>query len=143
MSRKGKKKGAAKLEAQARAHEALYGSGWKEVTEYRKQALEIVRRHGVRLDNGEISSTALKLFAKRLDEYGRGKRRMEEELPFFRVLKCIAAGDIVDFGNEEEVRNLRMLENLGYIRTGKLTGKGRELLNALVSKKLPATRGRA
>jgi len=134
MSRKGKKKGAVKLEAQARAHEALYGGDWREVTEYRKQALRIVTSLGLRLDNGEVSAAALKLFAKRLEEYGSGKRKMRGDMPFLRVLRTVMEGRVLDYGNETEVRNFRMLEGLGYIRQGKLTGKGNELLKVLLSK---------
>jgi hypothetical protein len=134
MSRKSKKKGALKLEAQARAHEALYGGDWREVTEYRKQALRIVTSLGLKLDNGEISAAALKLFAKRLEEYVRGKRKMRGEMPFLRVLRTINEGGVLDFDNETDVRNFRMLENLGYIRQGTLTGKGNKLLQALMSK---------
>ena len=134
MSRKSKKKGAVKLEAQARAHEALYGGDWGEVTEYRKQALRIVTRLGLKLENGDVSIAALKLFAKRLEEYGSGKRKMRGELPFLRVLRTVREGSVLDYGNETDVWNFRILEGLGYIRQGTLTGKGKILLKALTSK---------
>jgi len=134
MSRKSKKKGALKLEAQARAHEALYGGDWGEVTEYRKQALKIMTRLGLKLDNGDISVAALKLFAKRLEEFCSGKRKMRGEMPFLRVLRTVGDGEALNSGDETDIRNFRMLEDLGYIRQGKLTGKGNELLKALISK---------
>lgn len=131
---KREKEGAEKLEAQARAHEALYGSGWKEVTGYRKQALEIMSRHRLRTDNGRISGAALKLFSKRLEEFRSGKRRADENLPFMRLLGKLARGKLPDFGDGAEVRNLRMLEGLGFVKNGSLTGKGRELLRDIRSR---------
>lgn len=131
MSKKGKKKGAVRLEAQARMHEALYGGDWKEVAEYRRQALAVAGKHGLRLDNGKVKAETIKLFARRLEEFAAGKRKLKGEPPFLKVLWTVRDGELPDYGSEDEMRSLRMLEALGHIRDGTLTGKGRELLRAM------------
>lgn len=129
--RKKKKKSAEKLEAQARAHEALYGRDWKEVMEYRRQALEIVERYGIKPDDKRISNDEIKIFERRLKEFEEGKRRMRGELPFYKVLRLVNKGEFITPDNEIEVKNLQMLEILGYVKDGKLTGKGRDMLKKL------------
>ncbi len=131
MSKRKKKKGAEKLEDQARAHEALYGSDWHEVTEYRRQALEIVERYGIKSDDERIDAEELKIFKKRLEEFREGRRRMQRELPFYKVLRLLGEGDAVNPNDEVEVKNLRMLEMLGYIEDGKLTWKGRDMMKRI------------
>jgi hypothetical protein len=131
MSKRKKKKSAEKLEAQARAHEALYGSDWHEVTEYRRQVLKIVERYGVKSDKERIDAEELKIFKKRLEEFREGRRRMQRELPFYKVLRSLSEGGVVNPSNEVEVKNLQMLEMLGYIKDGKLTWKGRDLMKRI------------
>lgn len=131
MSKRKKKKSAEKLEAQARAHEALYGSDWREVTEYRKQALKIVERYGIKSDDKRIDEEELKIFKKRLQEFREGRRRVQRELPFYKVLRLLSEGGAVNPDDEIEVKNLRMLEMLGYIRDGKLTWKGRDMMKRI------------
>lgn len=131
MSKKRKKKGAESLEAQSRVHEALYGEGSREVMEYRRQALEIIEKYGLSPDNDKISDEELKIFKKRLKEFEEGKRRMKNELIFYRVLKLISAGEQIDPDNMNEFRNQQLLEKAGYIKNGKLTGKGKDLLKML------------
>lgn len=131
MSKKGKKKGAKRLEAQARMHEALYGGDWKEVGEYRRQALAVAGKHGLRLDNGKVTAEAVKLLSRRLEEFAAGKRKLKGEPPFLKVLRTARDCELPDYGNEDEMRSLRMLEALGHIRNGALSGKGRELLRAI------------
>lgn len=132
MSKRRKKKGAEKLEAQARAHEALYGVDWREVTEYRRQALEIVDRYDIKPNDKETTDVEIKLFKRRLKDFEDGKRRMYEELPFYKVLNSINKGIAINRDDKIEVKNLQLLEILGYIKDSKLTGKGRSLLNSLV-----------
>lgn len=131
MSKRGKKKGAEKLEAQARAHEALYGTDWSEVTEYRRQALEIIERHHVRLDDKKIADDEIKIFEKRLKEFEDGKRKMRGELPVYKILGSVKNGESINSEDKVEVKNLRLLEILGYVKDGKLTGRGRKLLEML------------
>ncbi|UCF07958.1 MAG: hypothetical protein JSW28_10015 [Thermoplasmata archaeon] len=131
MPKRRKKKSADKLEAQARAHEALYGSDWREVTEYRKQALEIIERYGIRSDDERIDAEELRIFKKRLDEFREGRRRMHGELPFYKVLRLLAKGGAVNPDDEIEAKNLRMLGMLGYIKDGKLTWKGRDMMKRI------------
>ncbi len=131
MSKTKKKKSAEKLEAQARAHEALYGSDWHEVTEYRRQALEIVERYGIKSDKERIDAEELKIFKKRLEEFMEGRRRMQRELPFYKVLRSLSQGGVVNPNDEVEVKNLQMLEMLGYIKDGKLTWKGRDMMKRI------------
>ena len=66
MSKRKKRKSAEKLEAQARAHEALYGSDWKEVTEYGRQALEIIEKYAIKTNDKRIDAEEVKIFKKRL-----------------------------------------------------------------------------
>ncbi len=131
MSKTKKKKSAEKLEARARAHEALYGSDWHEVTEYRRQALKIVERYGIKSDEEKIDAEELKIFEKRLEEFREGRRRMQRELPFYKVLRLLSEGDVVNPNDKIEVKNLRMLEMLGYIKDGKLTWKGRDMMKRI------------
>ncbi len=131
MSKKGKKKSAESLEAQARAHEALYGSDSREVDEYRLQARKIYEKHGINLNGEKIDAKELKLLEKRLKEFLQGKREMEGEPTFFKALKSIDLEKTIDLSNEDERRNYQMLEKLDYIRDGKLSGKGRELLKTM------------
>ncbi len=131
MSKRKKKKSAEKLEAQARAHEALYGSDWQEVTEYRKQALRIVERYGIKSYGERIDAEELKIFKKRLDEFREGRRRMQKELPFYKVLRLLSEGGAVNPNDEIEVKNYQMLEMLGYIKEGKLTWKGRDIMKRI------------
>ncbi len=131
MSKTKKKKSAEKLEAQARAHEALYGSDWHEVTEYRRQALKIVERYGIKSDKERIDAEELKIFKKRLEEFREGRRRMQRELPFYKVLRLLSEGGVVNPNDEVEVKNLQMLEMLGYIEDGKLTWKGRDMMKRI------------
>jgi len=130
MSKKGKKKGAESLEAQARMHETLYGTDYDEATEYRRQALEMVKKHDVKPDEGTIADEELRLFERRLDEFKDGKRRMEGELAFYSVLRQVHQGGTID-PNRTEAKNLHLLKLLGYVKNDKLTGKGRELLRSL------------
>jgi len=134
MSKRKKKKSAEKLEAQARVHEALYGTDWKEVMEYRKQALEIVERYDIKPNGKKITNGEIKIFERRLKEFEEGKRRMRGELPFYKVLRLIGEGGSINSDNKIEVKNLQMLEILGYIKDGKPTGKGRKLLRRLGKK---------
>ncbi len=131
MSKRKKKKSAEKLEAQARAHEALYGSDWHEVTEYRRQVLKIVERYSIKSDKERIDGEELKIFKKRLEEFREGRRRMQRELPFYKVLRLLSEGGVVNPNDEVEVKNLYMLEMLGYIEDGKLTWKGRDLMKRI------------
>ncbi len=133
MSKRKKRKSAEKLEAQARAHEALYGTDWKEVMEYRGQALEIVERYSIKPNDKRISNNEINIFKKRLKEFEEGKRIMQGELSFYRVLRLLSEGESVDLGNEIEAKNLGMLEMLGYIKDGKLTWKGRDLMKIIKS----------
>ena len=128
MSKRKKKKSAEKLEAQARAHEALYGTDWKEVMEYRRQALEIVEKYDAKQNDKRISDEEIKIFKRRLKEFEDGERRMRGELPFYKVLRLVSEGETINPGNRIEVKNIQILEILGYIKDGKLTGKGRNLL---------------
>ena len=131
MSKKGKKKSAESLEAQARAHEALYGSDSREVDEYRMQAMRISEKHGINLNGEKIDAKELKILNKRLDEFTEGKRKMEGELTFFKVLKSVEMGEAINLSNEDEERSYHMLELLGYIKDEKLSGKGREFLKKM------------
>ena len=131
MSKKKKKKSAEKLEAQARMHEALYGAGWEEAMEYRRQALNILKKHDIKTNNKKISDNELKLFKKRLIEFEEGKREMKKELPFYKVLRSIEKGTFINSKDEVEIKNLQLLELLGYIKNSKLTGKGKKLLRRL------------
>lgn len=128
MSKRKKKRGAEKLEAQARAHEALYGTDWNEVMEYRRQALEIVKKYDVKPNDKRISDEEIKVFKRRLKEFEEGERRMRGELPFYKVLRLVSEGKTINPDNKIEVKNMQMLEILGYIKDGKLTSKGRNLL---------------
>lgn len=129
--RKKKRKGAEKLEAQARAHEALYGTDWREVMEYRRQALEIAERHGIKMNDERIIEHEIKIFEKRLKEFEEGKRIMQGEMPFYKVLRLLDRGEAINHDNETEVKNLQMLEILGYAKDGELTGKGRDMMRKL------------
>jgi hypothetical protein len=131
MSKRKKKKGAEKLEAQARAHEALYGTDWKEVTEYRRQALEIIEKHRIKPDDGKIADDEIKIFEKRLKEFEDGKRKMLGELPFYRILRLVSKGESINSDNRIEAKNLQLLEVSGYVKDGKLTARGRNLLKVL------------
>ena len=131
MSKKGKKKSAESLEAQARAHEALYGSDWREVDEYRKQALKIIEKYDVAINGMKIDAKELKTLERRLKHFAEGTRKMKGELTFFRVLKLVEGGESIDPGNKDEVDNYRMLERLGYIKNGKLARKGKTILERL------------
>ena len=131
MSKKRKKKGAEKLSAQSKAHEALYGAGSREVMEYRRQALEIVEKYKIITNGDKISDEELRIFKKRLREYEEEKRGMKNELAFFRVLKTISEGKQIDPNNKIEIKNQQLLEGAGYIKDGKLTGKGKDLLKKL------------
>ena len=128
MSKRKKKRSAEKLEAQARAHEALYGTDWKEVMEYRRQALEIVEKYDAKPNDKRISDEEIKIFKRRLKEFEDGERRMRGELPFYKVLRLVSEGETINPGNRIEVKNIQILEILWYIKDGKLTGKGRNLL---------------
>ena len=131
MSKKRKKKGVESLEAQSRAHEALYGEGSREVAEYRRQALEIVEKYGLSPNSDKISEEEIKIFKKRLKEFEERKRRMKNELVFCKVLRLVGEGEQIDTENKNELRNQQLLEKAGYIKNGKLTGKGKELLKKL------------
>ncbi len=128
MSKKGKKKSAESLEARARAHETLYGSSLREADEYRKQALNIIKKYDVRPNGKKIGAKELKIFEKRLKDFAEGKRKIKGELTFLKVLKTIEAGEEIDPNDEDEARNYQMLESLGYIKDGKLARKGRTIL---------------
>jgi hypothetical protein len=131
MSKKSKKKGAESLQSQARMHEALYGPDWGEVGEYRGQALGIIERYAISIDEKKIDSEGAKLFKKRLEEFGTGKRKMVGELPFAKVLRVLKAGGTIDKKDAVLSQNLALLEGLGYVKDGKLTGKGRQLLSKI------------
>ena len=131
MSKRKKKKGAEKLEAQARAHEALYGTDWREVTEYRRQALEIIEKHRIKPDDKKIAGGEIKIFKRRLKEFEDGKRKLQEELPFYKILKLASNGESINPDDKVEVKNLQLLEISGYVKDGKLTGRGRNLLKIL------------
>ena len=131
MSKKRKKKGAEKLEAQSKAHEALYGNGAREVMEYRRQASDIVEKYRISPDDNKIADDELKIFNKRLKEFEEGKRKMKNELVFYKVLRSIGEGKQIDPDDKNERRNHQLLEKAGYIKNRKLTGKGKDLLKKL------------
>jgi len=131
MSKKRKKKGAEGLMAQARAHEALYGTEWEEVSEYNMQARQIIEKYRVRPDNRRIGNEELRIFKRRLEEFRDGKRRMHGELTAYNVLRSIAEGGPAVTGDGAEAKNLRLLEAAGYVKDGKLTWKGRDLLKKM------------
>ena len=84
------------------------------------------------ITNGDkISDEELRIFKKRLREYEEEKRGMKNELAFFRVLKTISEGKQIDPNNKIEIKNQQLLEGAGYIKDGKLTGKGKDLLKKL------------
>jgi hypothetical protein len=127
MSKRRKKKGAERLEAQARAHAILYGPEWHEVSDYRQQAMKLIEKHGIRPDEERIGSEELKIVGKRLEEFREGKRKLWGELPVDKVLELLSQGRTVDPGDDIGSKTLRMLEKLGYVKDGELTGKGRDL----------------
>ena len=109
----------------------MYGSDWKEVTEYRRQAREIIDKYDLRPNDKRVDAEELKVFKKRLKDFEEGKRRMRGELPFTRVLRLLREGGAVNPTDETEVKNLQMLEMLGYIKDGKLTWKGRDMMKRI------------
>lgn len=131
MSKRREKESVERLEAQARAHEALYGTDWKEVMEHRRQALEIMEKYNIRPNEKKIVDSDIKIFKRRLKEFEEGKRKMRGELAFFKVLRLVSKGGSVDSDKKIETGNLQRLEILGYVKDGKLTGKGRNLLKRL------------
>ena len=78
MSKKKKKKSATSLEAQARAHEILYGKDWYEVGVYRGQAQGIIKKMKVNLDEEEIAGKEKNILRKRLKAYEEGKRGIDK-----------------------------------------------------------------
>ena len=80
---------------------------------------------------GEIDEEELKIFKKRLQEFREGRRRMQRELPFYKVLRLLSEGGVVNPNDEVDVKNLQMLEMLGYIKDGKLTWKGRDMMKRM------------
>jgi len=134
MSKRRKKKGAEKLEAQARAHAIVYGPDWHEVSDYRQQAMKLIEKHGIRPDEKRVDAEELKIIGKRLEEFGKGKRRLWGELPVDKVLELLSQGKTVDPGDVIGAKTLRMLEKLGYVKDGKPTWKGRDLRKRIKSR---------
>ena len=56
---------------------------------------------------------------------------MQKELPFYKVLRLLSEGGAVNPNDEIEVKNVLMLEMLGYIKDGKLTWMGRDMMKRI------------
>lgn len=128
MSKKRKKKSAISLEALSRAHEMLYGKDWYEVGLYRKQAQEIMKKGKIKLDNEEISEKEKEILRKRLKEYEEGKKDIDKNLLFYKILRDLDEGKAIDMSDERVKKNLEILEEFEYVKEMKITAKGRKIL---------------
>ncbi len=128
MSKKKKKKSATSLEAQARAHEILYGGDWYEVGVYRKQAQEIIKKMRVELDEGEIVEKEKSILRKRLKEYEEGKREIDRSLLFYKILEKLDKKKAINLNDDGVRNNLQVLGEFGYVKDMGITPKGKKML---------------
>ncbi|MBN2013838.1 MAG: hypothetical protein JW778_01525, partial [Candidatus Altiarchaeota archaeon] len=128
MSKKSRKKSATSLEAQARAHETLYGKDWYEVGVYRRQAQEIIKKAKARLEEEEIAEKEKNILRKRLKEYGEGRREIDKSLLFYKILERLNENKPIDLSDDRVKDNLKVLEELEYIKNMGITAKGKKML---------------
>ncbi len=128
--KKKKKKSATSLEAQARAHETLYGKDWYEVGVYRKQAQEIIKKMKVKVDEREIIEKEKNILRKRLKEYGEGKREIDRSLLFYKIPEKIDKKKAIDLSDDKVRNNPQVLGELGYVKDRGITPKGKQMLSS-------------